>query len=251
MECVPVVSVDVAMVATALPFNVPVPSVVVPSRKVTVPVGVPEVVDVIVAVNVTGVPLDAEAAELTNASVVAVFAMVSVSAAEVLAARVALPEYLAVIECVPTVSVDVAKVATAPPFSVPLPSVVVPSRKVTVPVGVPEVLDEIVAANVTGAPLDAEAAELTSAAVVEIGAAAVMVSVSAAEVLLAKVALPEYLAVIVCAPTESVDVVKVATAPLFSVPPPSAVVPSKKVTVPVGVPEAPGVIVAVNVTGVP
>jgi len=254
IECVPTVSVDVVKVATAPPFSVPLPSGVVPSRKVTVPVGVPEVLDVIVAVNVTAAPLDAETAELTNKVVVAVGAaavMVSVSAAEVLAAKVELPEYWAVIECMPTASVDVVKVATAPPFSVPLPSVVVPSRKVTVPVGVPELLDEIVAANVTGAPLDAEAAELTSAAVVAIGAAAVMVSVSAAEVLLAKVALPEYLAVIACVPTESVDVVKVATAPLFSVPLPSAVVPSKKVTVPVGVPEAPGVIIAVNVTGVP
>jgi hypothetical protein len=151
----------------------------------------------------------------------------------------------------PTVSVDVVKVATAPPFSVPLPSVVVPSRKVTVPVGAPDVVDVIVAVNVTGAPLDAEAAELTNTVVVAAGATAVIVSVSAAEVLLAKVALPEYLAVIVCVPTESVDVVKVATAPLFSVLLQSAVVPSKKVTVPVGVPEVPGVIVAVNVTGVP
>ena len=51
----------------------------------------------------------------------------------------------------PTASVDVVKVATALLFSVPVPSVVVPSRKVTVPVGVP-VLAANVAVNVTGVP---------------------------------------------------------------------------------------------------
>jgi len=187
------VSVDVVKMATPLPFSVPLPSVVVPSRKVTVPVGVPEVLDVIVAVNVTGAPLDAEAAELTNAVVVAVAAagvMVSITAAEVLPAKFALALYLAVIECVPTVSVDVPKVATPLPFSVPVPSVVAPSRKVTVPVGVPEVLDMIVAVNVTGEPLEAETAELTNVAVVAMAAAGVIVSVNAADVLAVKLESP-------------------------------------------------------------
>lgn len=103
----PTASVDVVKVVTALLFSVPVPSVVVPSRKVTVPVGVPELLDVIVAVNVTGTPLDTEAAELTNAAAVAASVMDSVTAAEVQLAKVALPEYLAVTECVPTASVDV------------------------------------------------------------------------------------------------------------------------------------------------
>jgi hypothetical protein len=92
------VSDDVVKVATALLFNDPVPRVVVPSKKVTVPVGVPEVLDVMVAVNATGVPLDAEAAELTNATVVAAGVMVSVTGAEVLLAKFALPAYLQVIE---------------------------------------------------------------------------------------------------------------------------------------------------------
>ena len=52
----------------------------------------------------------------------------------------------------PTVRVEVVKVATALLFSVPVPSVVVPSKKVTVPVGVPGELDVIVAAKVTGVP---------------------------------------------------------------------------------------------------
>ena len=94
IECVPTVSVDVVKVATPLLFNVPVPSAVVPSRKVTVPVGVPEVLEVIVAVNITGAPLDAEAAELTNAVLVAVVAfdvMLSATAADVLAAKLESP----------------------------------------------------------------------------------------------------------------------------------------------------------------
>jgi hypothetical protein len=95
---VPTVSVDVVKLVTALLFNDPVPRVVVPSRKVTVPVGVPELLDVIVAVNVTGAPLDAETAGLTNAAVVAPGVMVSVVAAEVLLAKFALPAYLQVIE---------------------------------------------------------------------------------------------------------------------------------------------------------
>jgi hypothetical protein len=98
IECVPTVSVDVVKMATALPFSVPVPIVVVPSRKVTAPVGVPRVVDVIVAVNVTAVPLDAEMAELSRAMVVGANIIVSVTAAEVLPANTALPAYLQVIE---------------------------------------------------------------------------------------------------------------------------------------------------------
>ena len=144
-------SVDVVNVATLVLFNAPVPSVVVPSRKVTIPVGMPEVLDAIVAVNVTGAPLDTEAAELTNAAVVAASVMVSVTAAEVLLAKFALPLYLAVMGCAPAVSIDVVKVATSLLFSVPVPSVVAPSRKATVPVGVP-LLPATVAVNVTAVP---------------------------------------------------------------------------------------------------
>lgn len=94
----PTASADVVKVATALLFNVPVPTVAVPSRKVTVPVGVPKLVDVIVAVNVIEAPLDAEAAELSNAAVVGASVMVSVIAAEVLLPKFALPMYLQAIE---------------------------------------------------------------------------------------------------------------------------------------------------------
>jgi hypothetical protein len=56
IECPPAVKVDVANVATPEEFNVPVPSAVVPSLNVTVPVGVEVPVGVTVAVNVTAVP---------------------------------------------------------------------------------------------------------------------------------------------------------------------------------------------------
>jgi hypothetical protein len=250
-ECVPTVSVDVVKVATALLFKAPVPSAVVPSRNVTVPLGVPGLLDVIVAVNVTAVPLDTEVAELTNTAVVVASVIVSVIAAEVLPAKFPLPAYLQVIECVPTASVEVVKVATPLLLSVPLPSVAVPSRKVTLPVGVPELLDVMVAVNVSGLPLDAEAVEATMVVVVAAAATEVMVSVIATEVLLAKFPPPAYLQVIECVPTVSVEVVNVATPLPFNVPAPSAVVPSRNVTVPLSVPELLDVMVAVNVTGAP
>jgi hypothetical protein len=152
IECVPTVSVDVVKLATPLPFNVPAPSAVVPSRKVSVPLGVPALLDVIVAVNVTGAPLVAEAPELTTTAVVAAGVMVCVTAGELLAVKLESPLYAAVMECVPTVSIEIVKVAVLPAFSVPVPSVVLPSRKLTLPVGVPLPAEVTVAVNVTGVP---------------------------------------------------------------------------------------------------
>lgn len=91
MACAPTVSVEVVKVATALPLSVPVPRLVAPSRKVTVPVGVPEVLEVIVAVKVTAAPLDAEGAELRRTAVVAARVTVSVTGAEVLAVKLESP----------------------------------------------------------------------------------------------------------------------------------------------------------------
>ena len=192
-EWVPTVSVDVVNVAIALLFKAPLPSEAVPSRNVTIPVGIPEVGEVTVAVNVTGLPLDAEVAELTNATTVGAVTsgvMVSITAVEVLLAKLALPVYLHVIECVPTASVEVVKEAAPLVFSVPTPRVAAPSRKVTAPVGVPELLVVMVAVNVSGLPLNAEAAEETMVAVVAVAAAGVMVSAKTAEMLLAKFPLP-------------------------------------------------------------
>lgn len=56
MLCVPKPSVEAMNVATPLPLTAEVPSVVVPSRNVTVPVGVPVVDELTVAVRVTDCP---------------------------------------------------------------------------------------------------------------------------------------------------------------------------------------------------
>jgi hypothetical protein len=72
--------------------------VVAPSRKVTVPAGVPEALDVMVAVKVTAAPLVAETAELSKAVVVGAKVMLSETTGEVLLAKVALPAYLQAIQ---------------------------------------------------------------------------------------------------------------------------------------------------------
>ena len=78
--------------------------------------------------------------------------IVSVSAADVLAAKLVSPEYLAVIEWVPTAKEDVLNVACAFAVSVPVPICMLPSKNCTVPVGVPVVELETVAVNVTDCP---------------------------------------------------------------------------------------------------
>jgi len=140
-------------VAIPDPFKLPVPSVTASSRNVTVPVGVPVVVGVTVAVKVTDCPnTDGFVAEESAVSV-APGLTVCVRAADVLPAKLASPPYTAVMGWVPTVSVVVVKVATAAPFSVPVPRVVPPSLNVTVPVGVPAPAVTVnVAVNVTDCP---------------------------------------------------------------------------------------------------
>ena len=66
-------------------LNVPVPSVALPSLKVTVPVGVPEVPGVALPVNVTFGPCVDRFRELVTIVVVGAAFVVSVRAAEVLA----------------------------------------------------------------------------------------------------------------------------------------------------------------------
>jgi hypothetical protein len=70
-----------------------------------------------------------------------------VSAALVAATKFVPPLYTALIECVPTAR-DVVVSVTTPPDSVPGPSGVVPSRKLTVPVGMPAG-EDTVAVSVT------------------------------------------------------------------------------------------------------
>ena len=64
------------------------------------------------------------------------------------------PSYTAVIEWLPTLRLESLNVAVSEPFNVPVPRVVVPSSKVTVPVGMPEpgALASTVAVKVTDWP---------------------------------------------------------------------------------------------------
>jgi hypothetical protein len=113
---------------------------VVPSSKVTVPVGVPEPEELTVAVKVTVRPTLAGLGEPEmEVEVVPPVLPVTVceSAADVLPLKLESPPYTAVIEFEPVDSEEVARVAR-PLLSDPFPSVLAPSLKVTVPVGVPE-----------------------------------------------------------------------------------------------------------------
>lgn len=91
-------------------------------------------------------------------------------------------------ECEPTASTEVLRVAD-PELSAPVPSVVVPSLKVTVPVGVPApgASAFTIAVNVTGCPNTEGLVELASDVVV---LAVFTVCVKIAEVLVAKLLLP-------------------------------------------------------------
>jgi hypothetical protein len=124
---------------------------------------------------------------------------------------------------------------------------------VTVPLGVPVPgADTVtVAVKVTDCPnVDGLTDETTAVEV----PALFTVWVNTGDVLPLKLALPEYCAVIECAPTDSVEIAAEVALPElpFVVTVPSDVAPSKKVTVPCGrvLPIWP-VIVAVNVTDWP
>ena len=149
--------------------RLPVPTIVVPFTKLTAPVGVPApvVVDVTVAVNVTGCPKVMEVFDAVNAVEVAAFT-VSDTAVEVLVLKLASPSYLAVSELAPSGSAVVVRIPT-PLLSVPEPSAVVPLKKSTVPVGVPPpgLTGAIVAVSVTVAPTDEGFGETASVVVVD------------------------------------------------------------------------------------
>lgn len=136
------------VVKVAVPeTSVPVPMAAAPSKKVTVPVGVPEPL-LTVAVNVTGFPNTAGFCEVATDMVVAFPLTIWLSAVDVLGSKVASPWYAAVIECVPTTSAAVEMEALPAASRVPLPMEEVPSKKTTVPVGVPPA-PVTVAVNVT------------------------------------------------------------------------------------------------------
>lgn len=77
------------------------------------------------------------AEELTAVVVLSLFTVCE-SIDDVFVAKFVSPPYTAVMLWVLTESVNVENVATPAPFRVPVPRVVAPSLKVTVPVGVPD-----------------------------------------------------------------------------------------------------------------
>jgi len=87
----------------------------------------------------------------------------------VLVAKLPDPAYFAVIEWPPTVSPAVVRLAWPLALSVPVPSVLGPSRNVTVPAGVPVPggLTTTVAVKVTACPTTAELGEAVTEVVVE------------------------------------------------------------------------------------
>jgi hypothetical protein len=89
------------------------------------------------------------------------------SVAEVLEESSVFPAYLTVMEWVALLSVVVLKVATPELFSVPVPRVVAPFRKVTVPVGIGPEAAVTVAVNVTLVPAFAGLSEEVTLLVVE------------------------------------------------------------------------------------
>ncbi len=220
------------------------PMRVAPSRNETVPVGVAAAALLTVAVNVTVWPTLDGLAEEARAIVVETRVTDWVTTAEVLPAKAAFAEYVAVMEWEPTTRSGVVKVAW-PAARAPVPMAAAPSKNVTVPVGVPDAL-LTVAVKVTACPNTDGLSEEITLVLVEIP---FTVCVSAAEVLGSNAESPRYEAVMECEPTLSAEVESVAD-PAFSVAVPSEIVPSKNSTVPVGVPPVP-VTLAVKATCCP
>src|SRR5438876_559916 len=171
MECDPTLSDDVVQLAWPL-LRLRLLQLVMavsPSLKVTFPDGVPVpgLFAVTVAVNFTDCPnTDGFNEELTD--VVVPYFTVCVSLGDVLPLKFASPPYDAVIEWEPTASVLVTNVPWPEPSRVPVPRMVEPSLKVTVPVGVPApgLFAVTVAVNVTACPDSAGLAEELTSVVV-------------------------------------------------------------------------------------
>jgi hypothetical protein len=186
-----------------------------------VPVTGPPLVDVVVVSRVSSWSVVRLVAEAASDVCVPYAVTVTVTAVELLPASFASPPYVAVMVCCPTASEDVLYVATPLPFTASDASVFVPSKNVTLPVGTPP-LPATVAVSVTELVTTTDALLAVSFTLV---VAWITVSASPAEVLAVSFASPWYPAVIVYAPTASVDVDRVATPEAFSAPAPSSVLP--------------------------
>ena len=124
---------------------------VLPSINVTVPVAVPVPEDCTVAVKTTDCPNVAGFKFDATLVVAVAWFTASVRMPEVLLAKLLSPLYLAVIECEPAVKFETASCATLLEIAV-VPKDVVPSKKVTVPVGVPVPVGCTVAVKTTDWP---------------------------------------------------------------------------------------------------
>jgi hypothetical protein len=128
------------------------PRVFVPDLKITVPVGVPDVEDVTVAVKVTGSPVGDGFSDDVNEVVVPAFVTTWDIGGDVLVALFPSPLYTAVIVCVPTVSAEVASIATPLLFNVIVPKFAPPFLNVMVPVGTPLKAEVTLALNTASRP---------------------------------------------------------------------------------------------------
>ena len=91
-------------------------------------------------------------AETVKSGAAATAFTVTLATEDWLPLKLASPKYCAEMLWVPTGNVLVVKVAAACAFSVPLPKVVTPSRKFTLPVGVPAADEVTVAVTLTACP---------------------------------------------------------------------------------------------------
>lgn len=165
MECRPEVRAEIVKDACPL-TRLAVPRLVSPSRNVTVPVGMPDpgAVALTVAVAITGWPKIPGFGDAFTATVGTSRFTICVNGEEVFALKLLSPEYEAVMVCAPTANADVVNEAAPVESSVAVPMVEVPSRKVTVPVGVPEVA-LTVAVKVSACPKTVGFLEETTAVV--------------------------------------------------------------------------------------
>ena len=126
-----------------------VPSTTDPSLKVTLPVTATDCGEEMVAVKLTPAPAIDGFALLASVTAPAC-STCWLRAEDWLEASSASPLYAAVIECMPRASVDKLNIAV-PVFTGAVPSTLLPSEKVTVPVTAPPLV-AMVAVNVTLAP---------------------------------------------------------------------------------------------------
>jgi hypothetical protein len=251
IEWVPCASVDDESVAMPAAIVTGFPIWVAPSKNEMVPVSVPAVAEVEVAVKVTVCPaVDGFKDETTVVVVAAVPAAAFTTcdtAGEVLEAKGPPPKYRAVMECVPCASVVVVSVALPAVNEMGLLIPFAPSKNSTLPVTGPAV-EVTVAVNVTPTPtVDGFSDEVTT---VEVAVATICTMPD--DVAGANVASPLYMQKIEWLPAASDEVVNVALPPAPSATGAPSVFPlSRNVTVPVGVPGVVDVTVAVNVTDCP